>query len=155
MEQDEIEKRLLDVLPALKCYALSLTGNEQRADDLLQDVVLNILSKRNCYFYNLNFKGWAMTIMHNIAINDSKRSSHCVYVRDNSFFDTPYCDTNADAREIKRFIGLLPSSFRVPFEMFVCGYRYCEIAEKIDVPVGTVKSRIHAARIRLRECFME
>ena len=154
MERDEIEKLLLCVLPSLKSYALTLTGDDCRADDLLQETVLKILNNRGAYVLNFNFKGWAATIMHNIFINESKRSSRCVNISDDSFFDAPFDDCVVDSREIIGIVSRLPLSFRVPLEMFVGGYKYCEIAERMNVPIGTVKSRINKARSCLRGRFM-
>ncbi|NDV80526.1 sigma factor-like helix-turn-helix DNA-binding protein, partial [Bacteroides sp. 51] len=56
-----------------------------------------------------------------------------------------------DLKEMRRVVNALPSDYRVPFSMHVAGFKYREIADKLDLPLGTVKSRIFFTRQRLQE----
>ncbi|MDE7347912.1 MAG: sigma-70 family RNA polymerase sigma factor, partial [Muribaculaceae bacterium] len=108
-----------------------------------------------------NFKGWVMTIMRNIFINNYRRNVRQATIVDTtddlyhintsqeSALETP--EGSLSVKEITAVINTFDDEFRVPFNMHVAGYKYSEIAEELDLPVGTVKSRIFFARKRLRE----
>ena len=147
---ETIRKCLTDSLSMLRLYALSLTGDSGRAADLLQETSVKVLCNAGSFVYNGNFKGWATTIMYNIFLNERLRFSRSTSVADDSFFDGEYFDCYIGAREILRVINSLPSEYRLVFLMYADGYKYHEIAEELYIPIGTVKSRIHTARIRLQ-----
>jgi RNA polymerase sigma-70 factor (ECF subfamily) len=147
---ETIHKRLADNLSLLKIYAFKLTGDKCRADDLLQETIVKVLYNAAAFVYNGNFKGWATTIMYNIFLNERLRFSRSTSLADDSFFDGEYFDCYIGAREILRVINSLPSEYRLVFLMYADGYKYHEIAEELYIPIGTVKSRIHTARIRLQ-----
>ena len=151
MSRDNIEKKLLEALPYLKLYALTLTGNIHNADDLLQDTSVKILCNVNSYSIDNNFRGWTATIMHNIYINESKRSLRCTSVSDDVLFDVACDDCLVSVRDIVRSVRSLPREQRKPFTLYVLGYGYREIADKLSIPIATVKSRIHFARQRLQK----
>lgn len=107
-----------------------------------------------------NFKGWMYTIMRNIFINNYRKT-----VRDQTFVDhtdnlfhlnlpqeSGFDSTEGayDLKEIHRIVNALPKDYRVPFAMYVSGFKYREIAEKLGLPLGTVKSRIFFTRQRLQ-----
>ena len=56
-----------------------------------------------------------------------------------------------DLKEMRRIVNALPKEYRVPFAMYVSGFKYREIADKLNLPLGTVKSRIYFTRQRLQE----
>ncbi|MBD5263802.1 MAG: sigma-70 family RNA polymerase sigma factor, partial [Bacteroides sp.] len=108
-----------------------------------------------------NFKGWVMTIMRNIFINNYRRNVRQATIVDTtddlyhlntsqeSALETP--EGSLSVKEITAVLNTFDDEFRIPFNMHVAGYKYSEIAEELDLPVGTVKSRIFFARKRLRE----
>ena len=155
MEYEKVEKMLLEELPSLRSYALYLTGDKHRADDLLHDAVLKILCNPGSFTYNMNFKGWVSTIIHNTYINDEKRASRCVSVCDASVFEGACCVGDV-AYMFEIFDGIisLDDARRSVLSLFLTGYKYDEIAERLGVPLGTVKSRLHAARLSLSKRFM-
>lgn len=149
--EETIGKRLIDNIQQLKLYAFRLTGDAEHADDLLQETSVKVLCNVGNFVYNSNLGGWAATIMHNIYVNECTRSACCVAVADDAFLDGEYYDCHVDTEEITRVMETLPIEHRIVFRMFADGYKYAEISEKLNIPLGTVKSRIHTARTRLQE----
>ena len=144
----------------LLSFAYKLTSNRDDAYDLLQDTPLKALDNEDKYAANTNFKGWVFTIMRNIFINKYRHQVRCATVVDTtedlyhlnlsqeSGLDTP--EGSYAAKEISEAINTFGDEYRVPFSMYVAGYKYSEIAEKMSLPLGTVKSRIFFARKRLQ-----
>ena len=150
-----IHKCLTESLSMLKLYALSLTGDPERAADLLQETSVKVLCNARSYVYNGNFNGWVATIMYNIFANERLRSSRCVSVSDGAIFDGKYSDSYVSLHEIIRVINSLPIEYSLPFSMYADGYKYHEISDALDIPIGTIKSRIHTARIRLQRMLRD
>ena len=147
---ETIRKYLTDSLSMLRLYALSLTGDPGRASDLLQETSVKVLCNAGSFVYNGNFNGWVATIMYNIFINERIRSSRSVSVSDGAIFDGKYSDSYVSSHEIMRVINSLPIDYSLPFSMYADGYKYHEISAALDIPIGTVKSRIHTARVKLQ-----
>ncbi|MDR0749191.1 MAG: RNA polymerase sigma factor [Tannerellaceae bacterium] len=126
---------------------------------VVNPAIAEVLGNRDKFTDNVNFKGWVLTIMRNIFINDYHKAVHAqsvidqdadVYNRDilnDSGFDTP--DGSIHIQEITGAIDQLSEDLRVPFSLYVSGYKYNEIAGKLDMPLGTIKSRIFFARQEL------
>ena len=141
-------------------FAYMLTSNRDDAYDLLQDTTLKALDNEDKYADNTNFKGWVFTIMRNIFINNYRRAGRAATVIDttenlyhlnlsqDSGLDTP--EGSYTAAEFTSAIAELPAEYSVPFNMHVQGFKYNEIAEKMNLPLGTVKSRIFFARKQLQ-----
>lgn len=146
-------------------FAYMLTSNRDDAYDLLQDTTLKVLDNEDKYLDNTNFKGWVFTIMRNIFINNYRRTARESTIVDQtedlyhlnlpqeSGLETPEGGVAVD--EITRAINSFPDEYRRPFSMLVAGYKYNEIAEKMNLPLGTVKSRIFFARQRLQEILKD
>lgn len=158
--KEAFKKRLLGLQGNLLSFAYQLTTNREQAEDLLQDTTLKALDNEDKYVDNVNFKGWIFTIMRNIFINNYRQSVRKATVIDqtedlyhlnisqDSGFDTP--DGSLTIKEINRAINSFSDDYRIPFSMHVAGYKYQEIADKMELPLGTVKSRIFFARQRLQ-----
>lgn len=159
------EQKVLDLQSNLKLFALKLTGNKDDAEDLLQETTLKAIKNRDKYVENVNFKGWLFTIMRNLFINDYRKSatrntvidttedSYYLNLPQDSGFATP--DSAYTLSEIERVISEFKDDFRIPFTMHVAGFKYKEIADKMDLPIGTIKSRIFFARKQLAEMLKE
>ncbi|NDV57719.1 RNA polymerase sigma factor [Bacteroides sp. 519] len=152
---------LVSVQSDLLHFAYKLTSNSEEANDLLQETSLKVLDNEDKFTPDTNFKGWVYTIMRNIFINNYRK-----IVREQTYVDTTdnlyhlnssqesgfeSTDSAHDLKEMKAIVGKLPVEYRQPFSMYVAGFKYREIAEKMDLPLGTVKSRIHFTRQRLQE----
>lgn len=125
------------------------------ADDLLQETSIKVLYNANTFVYNSNFKGWSATIMHNIFMYERTRSERITTVADEELFESEYHDYLVDVDDIVCAINSLPIEYRKAFTLYADGYKYHEIAEILNLPLGTVKSRIHTARTRLQELLKD
>ncbi len=160
-----IESRLLNLQSNMLSFAYSLTNNRDDAYDLVQDTMLKILGNKDKYVENTNFKGWVFTIMRNIFINNYRRAARTATIIDqteNSFYlnqsqasgiDTP--EGSFTVAEVSSAIAEFPEKYRRPFSMHISGYKYEEIADEMSLPLGTVKSRIFAARQMLQKRFAD
>ncbi len=152
---------LLSVQEELFRFAYKLTANREEANDLLQETSLKALDNEDKFIPDTNFRGWMYTIMRNIFINNYRK-----VVRDQTFVDHTdnlyhlnrsqdsgfdHTESAYDLKEIHRAVNMLPKEYKVPFAMHMSGFKYREIAEKLNLPLGTVKSRIFFTRQRLQE----
>ncbi|MBQ8673253.1 MAG: RNA polymerase sigma factor [Bacteroides sp.] len=161
MNSISFQKDLVSVQEELLRFAYKLTADREEANDLLQETALKALDNEDKYTPDTNFKGWMYTIMRNIFINNYRK-----VVRDQTFVDhtdnlyhlnlprdTAYESTERsyDLKEMHRVVNSLPREYRLPFSMHVSGFKYREIAERLGVPLGTVKSRIFFTRQKLQK----
>ncbi len=163
--QNTFKSSLLGMQGNLLSFALKLTLNRDEAHDLVQDTTLKALKNEEKFVDNANFKGWMFTIMRNIFINNYRKSSRENTIVDSSDdlyrlnlpqdsgLETP--DGAFAISEISSIIAGFPDDFRKPFSMHIAGYKYEEIAERLQMPLGTVKSRIFFTRKRLREILKD
>ena len=159
------QAKLLGLQSNLLNFAYILTSNRDDAYDLLQDTTLKALDNEDKYVDNVNFKGWVFTIMRNIFINNYRKVVRSATIMDqtedlyhlnlpqDSGFETP--EGSVAAKEITAAINSFSDDYRIPFSMHVAGYKYNEIAEKMNLPLGTVKSRIFFARQRLQQTLKD
>lgn len=163
--KEAFKKRLLGLQGNLLSFAYQLTTNREQAQDLLQDTTLKALDNEDKYVENVNFKGWIFTIMRNIFINNYRQTVRKATVIDqtedlyhlnicqDSGLNTP--DGSFAVKEISQAINSFSDDYRIPFSMHVAGYKYQEIAEKMNLPLGTVKSRIFFTRRRLQSMLKD
>lgn len=152
---------LLSVQTELLNFAYKLTADREEANDLLQETSLKALDNEEKYTAETNFKGWIYTIMRNIFINNYRkalRDQTYVDQTDNQYYLNQNFDIEGDStegsydlKEMHRIVNALPKEYRVPFSMYVSGFKYREIADKLGLPLGTVKSRIYFTRQKLQE----
>lgn len=154
------KKRLLGLQNNLLNFAYQLTTSRDAAKDLVQDTTLKALDNEEKYVDNINFKGWVFTIMRNIFINNYRRQVRSATIIDTtedlyhlnlsqeSGLETP--EGSVAAKEISAAIDSFADEYKIPFTMYIAGYKYAEIAETMQLPLGTVKSRIYFARKRLQ-----
>lgn len=161
MENISFKKDLLGIQDELLRFAYKLTSDREEANDLLQETSLKALDNEDKFMPDTNFKGWMYTIMRNIFINNYRK-----VVRDQTFVDqtdnlfhlslpqeSGFDSTEGayDIKEIHRIMNALPREYKIPFAMHVSGFKYREIADKLHLPLGTVKSRIFFTRQRLQD----
>lgn len=140
----------------LRPYAQSLTKDTDEAQDLYQETMVRALLNREKYRVGTNLKAWLYTIMRNIFINNYRKGKRfskvtvevpedvIMYKANSNTASTGW--NNVRMQEVKKAVNCLPDAFRQSFELYYMGYKYQDIAEILDEPLGTVKSRIHFDR---------
>jgi RNA polymerase sigma factor (sigma-70 family) len=152
---------LVDNADFLKPFAVNLTKNTEAANDLYQETLYKALANSEKYNTGTNIKAWLFTIMRNIFINDYRRNAKRRTILDNTPEDylinlkqvsvSNTAESSLREKEILKAIDELPETFKIPFKLYFEGYKYQEISEYLDEPLGTIKSRIHFARKLLKE----
>lgn len=161
----EFNYKLMGLQNNLKYFAYTLTSNYEDAQDLVQETYLKALTNREKFTANTNLKAWTFTIMKNTFINNYRQS-----VRKNTILDKTddlyylnlskessigLPDSDYTTKEIRNTIKKISPEQRTPFEMYNKGYKYKEIADKLGLSIGTVKSRIFFTRKKLMEALKE
>jgi RNA polymerase sigma-70 factor (ECF subfamily) len=143
-------------IPKLKRYALALRRDAAEAEDLLQDSLLRAICKRDLWQRGTNLSAWLFTIMHNQHVNVVRRAvREGVKVPIEDVARTLACPPAQDAllqlRDLDRAVTRLPEAqSQVLLSTAIEGRRYAEIAATLDVPAGTVRSRLWRARAAVR-----
>jgi RNA polymerase sigma-70 factor (ECF subfamily) len=145
----------------LRPFALRLTRDSDDANDLVQDTLVKAYTNREKYADGTNLKAWLFTIMKNTFITQYQRM-----VRRNTFIDTTdnlhFINSNESLQDngaiasfmredIEKALELTDEMYRLPFLMYFQGFKYHEIADELNLPIGTVKNRIHIARKELKQ----
>ncbi len=156
-----VAQNLVSVQNELFNFAYKLTADQEEANDLLQETSLKALDNKEKYMVGTNFKGWIYTIMRNIFINNYRKTlrdqtyldqtDNLFYLNQSLNLESDSTESSYDLKEMRRIVNSLPKDYRVPFAMYVSGFKYREIAEKLGLPLGTIKSRIHFTRQKLQE----
>lgn len=161
MNNFDFKKELIEAQEELLRFAYKLTYDREEANDLLQETFIKALDNEDKYISDTNFVGWIYTIMRNIFINNYRKNLRNIAFVDHTdnlyllnshnegLIESP--DTRYDIKEMYRLINSLPNEYRIPFTMLVSGYKYREIADKLNLPIGTVKSRIFFTRRKLQK----
>ncbi len=165
MTSTEFNTQLLNIENHLQNFAYSLTSNEDDAKDLVQDTLLKAITNKEKYEDDTNLKAWTFTIMKNTFINNYRRKTKANTIVDTTdelyFINTSgvspinIAESKQATKDIVGAIKKLEPSQRKPFEMHVAGYKYKEIADHMDLSIGTVKSRIFFTRKKLMEQLKE
>ena len=144
----------------LKPHAMRLTRDINDAEDLIQETIVRALTNEDKFQEGTNIKAWLFTIMKNIFINDYRKKSKrntVIDTTDNLYYlNASTTISNAGERafvmnDIRNALMKISNELRVPFLMHYKGYKYHEIAEQLNLPLGTVKSRIFFARKELKD----
>ncbi len=157
----EFNYKLMGLQKNLSYFAYTLTSNYEDAQDLVQETYLKALTNRDKFIEDTNLKAWAFTIMKNTFINNYRQS-----VRNNTMLDKTddlyfinisnesnigLPDSALAVKEIQKEIKNIDQEQRRAFEMYNSGYKYKEIADELNLSIGTVKSRIFFTRKKLME----
>ncbi len=145
-------------------FAMRLTKNRNDAEDLIQETTCLALEKIHRFRIGTNFKSWMTTIMYNTFVNGyrKKKTRNKIMVNQGTHGTiigeraAPEKTTSRlAAQELQTVIMSLSEDFRQPFMMHYKGFKYEEIAEKMDLKIGTVKSRIFFARKKMQKMINE
>lgn len=161
MSQFEFQSQFNQMGALLHSFAYNLTKNTEDAKDLYQETAYRAMTNMDKFHPGTNFKAWLFTIMKNIFINNYRKKSKANTIMDST--DNMYylnsgatiienrAESSIMMKELIFMIEELDDSIRVPFLMHYQGYKYQEIADHLDLPLGTVKSRIFFARKELKD----
>lgn len=161
----ELNNMLVQYQNPLRFYALKLTADEEQANDLLQDTNIKALLNKDKIESSISLKSWLYTIMKNTFINQYRRSVKLTEIKTNikhqSYLSFPTstlflsADKTIAIQDIKKEIKLLKEDYRIPFQMKLEGFKYKEIADYMEINIGTVKSRVFHARKELMSKLSE
>ncbi|RYY97564.1 MAG: RNA polymerase sigma factor [Chitinophagaceae bacterium] len=153
----EFNSLVISNAEGLRPFAITLTRDREAAQDLYQETLFKAFAHRDKYQPGTNIRAWLSTIMRNIFINEYRRNERKRTVLDNVMYaernNAPALTAERSVRlkEINGAIYRLPAIFKKACLLYLQGYKYQEIAEALDEPLGTIKSRIHFARKMLQK----
>jgi len=161
MTTQEFSYSVNNEMDNLKKFAYKFTDDYQDANDLIQDTVFKAISNKHRFRIGTNLRAWLYTIMKNSFITKYQKmkrhrtfidpTHNLYYINDSNHTTDNYGETSFVLRDIKKAINKLDDTYKTPFMMYFRGFKYKEIADKLDVPIGTVKNRIHIARKELKD----
>jgi len=165
MEANEFNDKVTTLSFTMKPFALNLTRNLEDARDLVQETVYRAMINQNSFTDGTNMKAWIYTIMKNLFINDYRRQKQrntflevkedLSYVKNTTSTAKNEGESNIETARIMLKINNLTVNYQVPFMMHYNGFKYSEIASHLNLPIGTIKSRIHLARKKLQMYLTE
>jgi RNA polymerase sigma-70 factor (ECF subfamily) len=156
MSTIELNHQLASLHAELYTFTRRFTRDRDESLDLVQDTLLRAIQYKEKFRENTNLKGWLFTIMRNTFINnyrkdkrsktsrDTTKDLYFLNVEDTHTFNKPEKQIEYD--DIWKNIDALQEDLRTPFKLYTSGYKYHEIAEHLNIPLGTVKNRIFNAR---------
>lgn len=155
----EFNTRILNEKQSLKNFALSLTRNNDDALDLVQDTYVKAITYRDKFEDSTNLRAWLFTIMKNTFINSYRRAvktKQIILTNADMAMARAFKNNHQDitesrlaAKDILSKIENLEDQYKIPFTRYYTGFKYEEIAQEMQLPLGTVKSRIFLARKQL------
>ncbi|MEI6408421.1 MAG: RNA polymerase sigma factor [Bacteroidota bacterium] len=164
MTSMEFNHKLGTLTSLLHSFAYNLTKNTEDAKDLYQETTYRALFNRDKFQQGTNFKAWMFTIMKNIFINNYRKkikantildtTDNQYYINSGSYATGNAAEGSIMLKELNTMVEALDDSIRVPFLMHFEGFKYQEIADELELPLGTVKSRIFFARKELKDKIM-
>jgi len=147
---------LIAEVPRLRRYAIALLRDRPSADDLVQDVVVRALGRLHLWREGTNMRTWLFTIMHNLHANDRRRAARATddFPLDEAALSQGAPGAQESALELSQLAsaiaGLPESQRQILLLVGMEGFSYADAAQALDVPVGTVMSRLSRAREDLR-----
>jgi RNA polymerase sigma factor (sigma-70 family) len=161
----EFNQELLSIEDSLARFAYSLTSNKDKAKDLLQETYVKAIIYRDKFEEYSNLKAWTYTIMKNTFINNYRKSKREKTSVDDSK-DLYQLNSNKESQlmqpeseyslqELTKAVNSLDNDFRAPFILHTQGFKYKEIADELNMKIGTVKSRIFFTRKKLMEILKD
>jgi RNA polymerase sigma-70 factor (ECF subfamily) len=157
---DDFGAQVLVVIPRLRRYARALTGDTARADDLVQDTLERALVKRHLWRSGSDLRAWMFTIMHNVFVNQVRSQiaeSNAAQDTDALALDMANTPAHASPLDMLEVADIDAAVRRLPGEqrevlllVAIEQMSYAEAARVLEIPIGTVMSRLHRARERVR-----
>ncbi len=148
-------------MSVLRAFAMKFTHNIEDSEDLVQETMIKAIGNEQRYDPGTNLRAWLFTIMKNTFINSYRTRARqnnliqqCEDLSDVSLAGTAF-ENDANWKfvreDVRLAFGQLSKISRLAFLWHFQGYKYHEIAERLGVPIGTVKTRIHLPRKALKQ----
>jgi len=160
MSTVEFSNKFEALTGSLNSFAYNLTKNDEDAKDLYQETAFRAMTNREKFQPGTNLKAWLFTIMKNIFINNYRKkvkrntivdsTDNMYFINSGSVIISNGAGSNILMQELQRMIAELEDNIRIPFMKHYEGFKYQEIADELDLPLGTIKSRIFFARKALK-----
>ena len=160
----ELTHQISSMHSILQVFTRRFTSDQDESLDLVQDTILKALTYKDKFREDTNLKGWLFTIMRNTFINNYRKTKNGRTLRDHTkdlYFlnveDTHTFNGPATAFEyndVWKHVNTLRDELLTPFKLHISGYKYQEIAEQLNIPIGTVKNRIFTARKEIQKMLV-
>lgn len=160
MTKPEFNNLVVRYTDSLRVHALQFTKDAEDANDLVQDTVLKAVTHYDRFREGTNLKGWLYTIMKNTFINNYRRTAKAnIFITQSEEIPNQHLIYSASKNEgenafvmddIREAMDKLSADYYVPFSMYFEGFKYHEISDRLQIPIGTVKTRIHIARKQMK-----
>lgn len=152
----EFKREMLAALPNLRAFAISLIRSRDKADDLVQETIMKAWANQGSYRPGTNMRAWLTTILRNEFYSQVRKAGREVEDVDGVYtsrLSVPSEQNGAlDMQDFKKALALLPDDQREAILLVgASGFAYEEAAQICGCPVGTIKSRVNRARLRLQE----
>lgn len=157
----DFNEQLYSLRGSLRGFAVSFTRNMDDADDLVQDTMLKAVKYSDKFESGTNLKSWLYMILKNTFINNYRKKcrmnifigEHSKAIAENSGNNSYHNlgESKCVLEDIHKVLTKLPHDYYYPFIRYFEGYKYHEIADELQIPIGTVKTRIHCARVLLKK----
>jgi RNA polymerase sigma-70 factor, ECF subfamily len=154
--REQVRDAMLAAVPSLRAFAISLCGNVDRADDLVQEALLRAWANLGSFEPGTNMSAWLFTILRNLFRSEYRKRRREVEDADGSYAERltslPAQESHLDIEDFRRALALLPTDQREALILVgASGFSYEETAQICGCAVGTIKSRVNRARHRLAE----
>ncbi len=154
-----LDIQIQTIASKLSGFAISLTKNPYDASDLIQDTIVKALTNKDKFKEDTNLKAWMSTIMKNTFLSDriklSNKKPHYEIDEHGYLLNHKIDDASSEAtfinEDIENAMSVIKDDLKDVFLMHYEGYKYEEISETLQIPLGTVKNRIHLARKHLQK----
>src|SRR5918997_830600 len=152
--EDALRDQMLAAVPSLRAFGIFLTGNRDRADDLVQETLMRAWANLDRFKRDTNLEAWLFTILRNRFHSEYRKRKHEVEDADGSYAARlktyPDQQSHLDYEDFLTALPKLPPDQREALLLVGAqGMSYEEAAEVCGMPLGTIKSRVNRARIRL------
>ena len=153
---DAVRQQILDSIPSLRAFAISLCGNVDRADDLVQETMVRAIANIDSFQPGTNMPAWLFTILRNHFRSEYRKRRREVEDADGHYADTlksqPEQQGHIEFGEFREALAQLPTDQREALILVgASGFSYEEAAQICGCAIGTIKSRVNRARNRLAE----
>src|SRR6184192_2721842 len=151
-----LRDQMLAAVPSLRAFAISLSGNVDRADDLVQETLLRALANIDSFQRGTNMSAWLFTILRNLFRSEYRKRRREVEDTDGSYAESlkshPEQNSRLEFQEFRAALAKLPPDQREALILVgASGFSYEEAAAICECAVGTIKSRVNRARTRLAD----